>query len=59
MIVIMNNIRRKKTVQEIQDEIFRKMPAERKIYLLGKFSRFCRELSQLRANDEIIQKEVT
>lgn len=55
----MNNSRKKKTAQEIQDDIFRKMLVERKIYLLGKFSRFCRELSQLRVNDEIIQKDAT
>ncbi len=51
---IMNNSR-KKTAQEIQDDIFRKMPFERKINLLGKFSRFCRDLSQLRTNDEMFQ----
>lgn len=54
---IMKNLRRKKTVQEIQDEIFRKMTFERKIYLLGRFSHFCRDLSQLRTSNKVNQKE--
>lgn len=36
-----------KTAQEIQDEIFRKMPAEKKIRLVLDFSEFCFKLHKL------------
>jgi len=36
-----------KTAQEIQDNIFRKMPAEGKIKLTSEFSSFCLKLNKL------------
>ncbi len=35
----------KKTVQQIQDEIFRKMPAEKKIKLASSFWHFAKEVA--------------
>ncbi len=40
----------KKTAQEIQDEIFRKMPAEKKIKLTCELSSFCLKLNSLNGN---------
>ena len=36
-----------KTAQEMQDMIFRKMPAEKKLKMLDGFQRFARELNSL------------
>jgi hypothetical protein len=36
-----------KTAQEMQDKIFRKMPAEKKLAMLDGFQRFARELNSL------------
>lgn len=36
-----------KTAQEIQDEIFRKMPAEKKVRLALEFSDFCSKLHKI------------
>lgn len=42
----------KKTAQEIQDEIFRKMPVEKKIRLTCELSSFCLKLNSLSRNDK-------
>lgn len=36
-----------KAAQKIQDRIFRKMPAEKKLAMLDSFQRFARELNSL------------
>lgn len=41
------NSKPKKSVQEIQDEIFRKMSAEKKIKLASGFSMFLSELNKI------------
>lgn len=40
----------KKTAQELQDEIFKKMPAERKIKLSSELTSFCLKLNSLNGN---------
>jgi len=42
---------REKSAQEIQDEIFRKMSANRKIKLASDLTMFCLKLSRLNANN--------
>lgn len=44
------NIKIKKTAQEIQDEIFRKMPVEKKIRLASELTSFCLKLNSLNGN---------
>jgi len=44
------NIKIKKTAQDIQDEIFRKMPAEKKIRLALELTSFCLKLNSLNGN---------
>ena len=44
------NRRRKKTAQEIQDEIFRKMSADKKIHLVSELSAFCLKLNSFNGN---------
>lgn len=45
-------IAEKKSAQEIQDEIFRKMSAERKISLASDFSMFCLKLNRLNGRNK-------
>ncbi|MBU3934562.1 hypothetical protein KKC00_01190 [Patescibacteria group bacterium] len=45
-----NNLRKKKSPQEIQDEAFRKMPAAKKIRLVSELSSFCLKLNSLNEN---------
>lgn len=44
------NTKRIKSPEEIQDEIFRKMPAEKKIRLVSELSSFCLKLNSLNGN---------
>lgn len=44
------NIKINKRAQEIQDEIFRKMSAERKIKLSSELTSFCLKLNSLNGN---------
>ena len=41
-----------KSVQEIQDELFRKMSAEKKIKLAAELSLFCLKLNRLHGNSK-------
>ncbi len=51
-ILIQNTAMKKaKTTQEIQDEIFRKMSADKKIKLASEISMFCLELNKLGKNE--------
>lgn len=43
----LNYSTKSKSVQEIQDEIFRKMSAEKKLKLASDFSMFCLKLHQI------------
>jgi len=45
-----NNLKKKESPEEIQDEIFRKMPAGKKIRLVSELSSFCLKLSYLNGN---------
>jgi hypothetical protein len=40
-------VKKKKTAKEIQDEIFRKMPADKKIKLASELTMFCLKLNRL------------
>ena len=42
----------KKTAQDIQDEIFRKMPADKKIRLTSELAMLCLKLNRLNGNDK-------
>lgn len=42
--------KKKKTAQEIQDDVFRKMPAEKKLRLAFELSSFCLKLNSLNGN---------
>lgn len=42
--------KKKNKIEEIQDEIFRKMPAEKKINLACRLSDFCLKLNSLHGN---------
>jgi len=42
-----------KTAQEIQDEIFKKMSADKKIKLASSLSKFCLKLNQINGNRKI------
>lgn len=44
------NKKTKKSAQEIQDEIFRNMPAEKKIRITSDLSGFCLKLNSLNGN---------
>ena len=44
------NIKTKKTAQDMQDKIFRKMPAEKKIRLSLELTSFCLKLNSLNGN---------
>lgn len=44
------NIKTKKTAQDIQDEIFKKMSAEKKIGLALELTSFCLKLNSLNGN---------
>ncbi len=44
------NIKTKKTAQDMQDEIFRKMPAEKKIRLALELTSFCLKLNSFNGN---------
>ncbi len=46
------NIKINKTAQEVQDEIFRKMSAERKIKLSLELASFCLKLNSLNGNNK-------
>ena len=41
------NVKRKKTAQDVQDEIFRKMSAARKFKLASELALFCLKLNSL------------
>lgn len=45
-------MKRTKTAQEIQDEIFRKMSADKKVKLASEISMFCLELNKLGKNED-------
>ncbi len=45
-------IKTKKTAQERQDEIFRKMSPEKKIKLTSELTSFCLKLNSLNANNK-------
>ena len=45
-------MRKKKTSREIQDEIFRKMPADKKIKLASELTMFCLKLNCLHENNK-------
>ena len=45
-----NNLKIEKKPEEIQDEIFRKMPANKKIRLVFGLSSFCLKLNSLNGN---------
>lgn len=47
--------KKQKSAQEIQDEIFRKMSADRKIKLGSELTMFCLKLRKLRFKDEEIR----
>lgn len=42
----------KKSAQEIQDEIFRKMPADKKIHLSSELTMLCLKLNRLNGNNK-------
>ena len=42
----------KKTAQDIQDDIFRKMPADRKIRLVSDLTMLCLKLNRLNGNNK-------
>ncbi len=44
------NVKKKETPEEIQDEIFKKMPAEKKIHLVSELSAFCLKLNSFNGN---------
>ena len=46
------NVRTNKRAQEIQDEIFRKMSADRKIKLSSELTSFCLKLNSLNGNNK-------
>jgi len=46
------SIKIKKTAQERQDEIFRKMSAERKVKLSSELTSFCLKLNSLNGNNK-------
>jgi hypothetical protein len=45
-------MKRAKKAQEMQDEIFRKMSADKKIKLASEISMFCLELNKLGKNED-------
>ena len=45
-----DSLKIKKTAEEIQDDIFRKMPAEKKIRLSAELSLLCLKLNSLNGN---------
>lgn len=46
------SVKNKKTAQEIQDDIFRKMPAEKKIKLSCELTGFCLKLNSLNGDNK-------
>jgi len=46
------NIKTKKTAQEIQDEIFRKMSASKKVKLTSELTSFCLKLNSHNGNNK-------
>jgi len=51
----MENSKDKKSAQDIQDEIFRKMPADKKIRLTFAVSNLCLKLNNLNGRNKSIQ----
>lgn len=45
--VKIQKVRKRKSAQDIQDEIFRKMSVEKKIKLMSDWSAFCLKISRL------------
>ncbi len=44
------NIKKLKSMEDRQDKIFKKMPAEKKIHLVSELSSFCLKLNSLNGN---------
>jgi hypothetical protein len=46
------NVKMKKSAQEVQDEIFRRMSTEKKIKLTSELALFCLKLNSLNGNNK-------
>ena len=44
-----------KTAQDIQDDIFRRMPIEKKLRLIGEFSSFLLKLNRLNKDNDVFR----